>query len=130
MISLVVGDKVKLRNRNAWRVQAVSEHFATLVQQVPFQPAGTLQYTVIDWRRGIRGPCNLIGQGYGDGTYSEEECAVMLTGFEYDPETCPVRMAALAAGKTSWPSQFELAVSHRNNVPIGIEKVNGKVVSA
>jgi len=45
---------------------------------------------------GVRGPCNLIGQGWGDGSYTEAECAQMLAEFE--------------AGK--------LEVSQRNWVPI------------
>ncbi len=53
-------------------------------------------YTVVDWRNGVRGPCNLIGQSWGDGTYSPAECAAMLAEFE--------------AG--------ELEVSHRNRVAL------------
>ena len=38
--------------------------------------------SVLDWRNGVRGPCNLIGQGYGDASYSEAECVEMLGRFE------------------------------------------------
>ncbi len=94
---LKVGDRVKfIGDRRWWTVRAVSEHFAALVRQVEFRPAGTLYYTVLDWRNGVRGPCNLSGQGYGDGSYSEAECARLLAEFE--------------AG--------DLEVSHRNNVAI------------
>lgn len=125
---LTVGDKVKLSGRVYWRVQAVSDNFAALVQQVPFSSKGTLRYTVLDWRNDIRGPCNLIGWGYGNGSYSEADCAEMLTGFEYNPNTDPVRLAALAAGKSSWPSPFSLEISHRNNISLDIVSVNGRVV--
>jgi len=72
-----------------------------------------MQYTVIDWRNGIRGPCNLIGQGYGDGSYSSEQCAEMLTEFE------DVRVV----GETEWPA---LEVSHRNRVPLDIRRIEKK----
>lgn len=78
------GDRVKLYPdaRRWWTVQAVSQNFAACVRQAPFQPAGVLEYTVLDWRNGVRGPCNLTGQGFGDGTYSAAECERMLVEFE------------------------------------------------
>ncbi len=42
----------------------------------------TIFYSVLDWRNGVRGPCDRIGQGWGDGTYTEAECAAMLAAFE------------------------------------------------
>ncbi|MFD6093998.1 hypothetical protein ACFWGN_17930 [Oerskovia sp. NPDC060338] len=91
-----VGQKVRVDDaRKTWTVQAVSKNFTVLVQQAPFEPKGTLQYTVLDWHNNDRGPCNLIGQGYGDGTYSPSECARMLAEFE----------------------RGDLEVSHRNHVP-------------
>ncbi|MCW2632069.1 MAG: hypothetical protein JWR88_1031 [Pseudonocardia sp.] len=92
------GDRVRLDPdpRRWWTVQAVSPHFAVCVQQVPFKPKGTLRYTVLDWRNSVRGPCDLIGQGYGDGSYSEQECVAMLAEFE----------------------SGELEVSYRNRVPL------------
>jgi len=109
-IDLHVGDRVLLRQRTRWTVAAVTKHFAALVQQAPFRSKGTMQYTVIDWRNGIRGPCNLIGQGYGDGSYSPEQCSRMLSEFE------DMRLV----GEYLWP---ELEVSHRNRVPLDIRKV-------
>lgn len=79
-----------------WTCQVANDRFAVLVAPVRFKPKGTLQYTVWDRERAVRGPCNLIGQGYGDGSYSVAECERMLAQF--------------TAG--------ELEVSHRNNVPI------------
>lgn len=102
------GDRLLLEpdGRRWWTVRAVSEHFTACVQQVPFKPKGTLRYTVLDWRNERRGPCNLIGQGYGDGSYSEQECAEMLAEFERVEVVCP----------TLGP-QRALEVSARNNVP-------------
>lgn len=123
--ALDVGDRVKFaEQRVLWDVKAVSENFAALTQQVPFQPAGTLQYTVIDWKSGIRGPANLVGQGYGDGTYTHEECAEMLTEFEAHLTEDPAMVAALARGEKSWPSRPELEVSHRNRVTLDIERID------
>lgn len=80
---MAVGDQVKLADdRRRWTVKAVTENFAVLTRQVAFRPAGTNCYTVLDWRNGVRGPCDLIGQAWGDGSYSETECAAMLAGFE------------------------------------------------
>ena len=119
---LSVGQRVRLEpDRNWWTVQAVTEHFAACVQHVPFTPKGTLRYTVLDWRNKVRGPCNLIGQGCGDGSYSEKECAEMLTLFEAhkphmaDLAKLPMNTFVLAAQT--------LEVSHRNRVPLSIVQI-------
>jgi hypothetical protein len=100
-----VGDAVTLGDRHEWTVKAVTEHFAALTRPVTdadreqrreeYDEAhgdddvdqyeeleGDVFYTVLDWENGYRGPCNLIGQAWGDGTYSETECAAMLAEFE------------------------------------------------
>lgn len=94
----MVGDRLLLGPdpRRWWTVRAASDRFTVCVQQVPFQKRGTLRYTVLDPENERRGPCNLIGWGYGDGSYSEAECAEMLAEFE----------------------SGDLEVSHRNNVPL------------
>jgi hypothetical protein len=105
-LDLQPGERVKLApdGRRWWTVQATSEHFAACVRQVAFEPAGTLEYTVLDWRNGVRGPCDLVGQGYGDGSYSPAECDRMLAEFE-SPR-----------GEDSWG----LAVSQRNWVRLQV----------
>ena len=94
------GDRVRLDgDDNWWTVQAVSPHYAALVRpptaadlydpqdvdgdMEDIDPTGPL-YTVLDWRSGVRGPCDLIGQGWGDGTYTPEQCAALLARFEAD----------------------------------------------
>lgn len=90
---------------NLWTVKAVTAHFAALTRPITdadrsahreaYDEAnwdnelddyedldGDVFYTVLDWENGVRGPCNLIGQSYGDGTYTEAECAGMLADFE------------------------------------------------
>ncbi len=102
-----IGQQVTLDDGHEWTVRAVSPNFAALVRPVTeadrqahreaYEEAhwddelrladyeelkGEVFYTVLDWRNGRRGPCNLIGQSYGDGTYSEADCARMLAQFE------------------------------------------------
>lgn len=97
-LELRVGDGVRLDDGpSIWTVAAVSANFAALTR--PYDPAvddpdpddedAHLQdvctgprYTVIDWNNGVRGPCNLVGRSFGDGTYSPDECAHMLALFE------------------------------------------------
>jgi hypothetical protein len=90
---------------NPWTVKAVTANFAALTRPVTdadrqahreqYEEAnwdsefddyeeleGDVFYTVLDWDNGLRGPCNLIGWGYGDGSYSEAECTAMLLAFE------------------------------------------------
>ncbi len=112
-----VGETVRLSDGYDWAVRAVTDHFAALVRTITERDVaewadwreemgfdrdedkvGDPQYTVVDWRNAVRGPCNLVGQAWGDGTYTEAECAAMLAEFE--------------AG--------ELEVSHRNRVPIDV----------
>jgi hypothetical protein len=82
-VPLEVDQQVRLGgDKWRWTVRAVSEHYAVLVQQARFHPVGTYCYTVIDWRNGVRGACNLIGHGYGDGTFTRAECARMVRDFE------------------------------------------------
>ncbi|MFI5895654.1 hypothetical protein ACIA5D_36720 [Actinoplanes sp. NPDC051513] len=105
--ALHLGDTVPLADdANPWTVKAVTKNFAALTRPVTdadrkahrgaYDEAhwdddladsyeeleGDVFYTVLDWRNGYRGPCNLIGQSYGDGDYAEAECAAMLAEFE------------------------------------------------
>jgi hypothetical protein len=116
-----VGDAVKFEgDRRWWTVKATTEHFAALTRTQDFGRDG-LAYTVIDWEKGVRGPCNLIGQGYGNGVYDDAECVAMLAEFENALTEDPAMVAALARGERSWvPSRQELEVSHRNRVRVVI----------
>lgn len=102
---LVVGERLKFNgDRRWWTVKAVTEHFTALTRQAAFHSKDTCCYTVIDWRNGIRGACNLIGQAWGDGSYTEKACAEMLDAFEHGTAV-------------SGP----LEISHRNWVPLQFE---------
>jgi hypothetical protein len=74
-VPLEVGQRVKFAgNRRWWTVRATTDSTVVLTRQEAFQLKGVLCYTVIDWNAGVRGPTNEIGQGWGDGTFSDQEC--------------------------------------------------------
>jgi hypothetical protein len=104
-LSLSANSRVKFANDNKWwTVRAADGRYAILTRQADFKPKGTSFYTIIDWERDLRGPCNLIGQGWD---IDEPE----------GPETL---LAAL-----NGPDEHGLTVevSYRNNVPIDIREV-------
>lgn len=47
-----------------WTVQVVGSRYAIMTRQAPFRPKGEYTYTIIDMDRDVRGPCNLIGNGW------------------------------------------------------------------
>ncbi|WP_032376692.1 hypothetical protein [Rhodococcoides fascians] len=98
---VAVGSKVTFTGepRRPYTVRATSENYAVLTRQADFKPKGTYFYCIIDWRNAIRGPCNLIGQGWD--TTTDESCV----------ELC----SELAAGR--------IEVSHRNRVTLDIQAV-------
>lgn len=119
-----VGDAVKFDgDRRWWTVKANTEHFTALTRKEAF--SDDLCYTVIDWEKGVRGPCNLLGQGYGEGVYDEAECTAMLAEFEAGrPEALDAYAKPfLDQGLTSWPAHAYLEVSHRNRVRVVIRDV-------
>lgn len=79
-----------------YTVRAISEHFVVCTRQRDFATTGDFVYTVIDWRNGIRGPINVIGQSVGVST--DERCRDLLHDLE--------------AGR--WE------ISHRNRVQLDI----------
>lgn len=127
--TLLAGDRVSFERHNAhrnqwWRVRAVGgadDRFVVLTQQRVGKAKGELAYTIIDWDRDVRGPCNQIGQGW-----------------EFNPSVDPDKSAqellraleAHVAGEQWWKDnpgetvrdmdEIEVEVSYRNNVPIRI----------
>lgn len=100
--TMQTGTRVKLahgsRTRNWWTVRASDERFVILNRQAPFAPKGDLEYTIIDWERGVRGPCNLIGQGWD--TSTAQGCDDLMRWLYKDVE-----------------------VSYRNNVPAEVTEI-------
>lgn len=115
---LAVGDKVRLahggRELNWWDVRARDERFVILTRQAPFRPKGEVEYTIIDTVRDLRGPCNLIGQGWHE-TMPDEECERLLTALQNQ-----VKFTASAGhpGRIRLTEAPRIEVSYRNNVPI------------
>jgi hypothetical protein len=96
-----VGTELKFAgDRKWWRVRCSDERFTILTRQAEFKPKGIPLYTIIDRERGVRGPCNLIGQGW-DEFMTDEACAELLASLR---------------GEAEWPVE----VSYRNNVPIEV----------
>ena len=97
-IPLDVGDRVRfgLEPRRPYTVRALSEHFVVCTRPRDFATTGEFVYTVIDWRNGIRGPINVIGQSVDVST--DERCRDLLDDLE--------------AGR--WE------ISHRNRVQLDI----------
>jgi hypothetical protein len=120
----IVGDRVKFTDdRFLWDVTAVSEHFTALTRKAPFR-RDTRWYTVIDWQNQVRGPADLVGTGWGDGTYSTAQCQEMLVEFENHLTDDPAAVEARAAGLKRWTSsRNSVEVSHRHRVPLRIARV-------
>ncbi|MET4614142.1 hypothetical protein ABIC28_005155 [Rhodococcus sp. PvR044] len=77
------GDRIKFSDdRRVFLVRAVSPNFAVCTRQADFRPRGHLAYTVVDWRNGVRGPVNVLGQGWDVTTdeQCEELCALLEAG--------------------------------------------------
>jgi hypothetical protein len=82
-IPLSSGDRIKFKDdRRAFVVRATSPNFAVCTRQADFRPKGELAYTVVDWRNGVRGPVNVIGQGWDVTTdeQCDELCALLDAG--------------------------------------------------
>lgn len=99
--SRVVRVKFPETGERWWTVRALHGDFVVVTQQVPFEKKGILRYSVLDLRQGVRGPCNLVGQGW--------------SGIDTD-RGCRTLVRAMSLGVVS--------VSGRNNVlirPVTIE---------
>lgn len=88
-------------HRYWWDVQAGNERYTILTHQARFKPAGELIYTIIDREQGVRGPCNLVGQGYD----------------VKSPGGVDRLLAELGEGTVD--------MSQRNRVPVNIGQVRG-----
>jgi hypothetical protein len=149
---LCVGDRILLdHDPSWWTVAAVSPNFTACTRPAEprdldpddvdgdmedLDPSGPV-YTVLDWRSGVRGPCNLMGQSYGDGTYSPDQCAEMLAAFEVTDDDI---RAAMTAHRISGPDEpfaaladdvpMQLEVSQRNHVPLRVRAIEHATVGS
>jgi hypothetical protein len=104
--------------RRWWTVRAVDGRFTVLTRQRDFRPKGESFYTIIDRVRGVRGPCNLIGQGWDVDEPGGPQA--LLRALNYHLEVS----ARLAAGEGRVVlDEASVKVSHRNNVPVEVLEV-------
>ena len=80
----------------SYKVQACNERFAVCTK--PFNPKRTVLYTIVDFRKGIRGTENLI----------------FCFGFDTQ---------ALCEEALERLTHAESEVSHRNRIPLNIERI-------
>ncbi len=97
MNQIVVGTRIKLKEeKQAYTVQACNERFAVCTK--PFNPRRTVLYTIVDFKKNIRGTENLI----------------FCMGFE-TKEQCERALKRLSEGESE--------VSHRSWLPLEIERI-------
>lgn len=121
--SLRVGQQVRLGvrrmpDRRWWTVRARDDRFVILTRQAPFEARGNSEYTIIDVARDLRGPCDLLGNGWDVDEPGGVES--LLRALQRFLET----EARLASGATEVAHDGQqVQVSFRNNVPIEIYEV-------
>jgi hypothetical protein len=87
-----IGDRIKfLEEKTPYRIRALSNYFAVCTR--PYNPQCTVIYTVLDFRKSIRGTENVV---FCMGAETDEDCEEMLQRFE----------------------SGESEISHRNNIPL------------
>ena len=110
-----------------WDVRTGDERYTILTRQAPFRPKGERACTIIDRVRGVRGPCDRIGQAW-DSHMDDEACASLLHALQaHDTGVARREEQHRAQGITSWPVvELEVEVSYRNNVPVDVREVSGR----
>jgi hypothetical protein len=124
--ALAVGARVRFGEpyggaRRWWAVRAGDERFTILTRQADFKPKGTLFYTIIDRERGVRGPCNLIGQGWDD-VGTSEGCESLLRSLQWAEKVKEI-VSREGSYEEGDDDPIPVEVSCRNNVPIDILEV-------
>jgi hypothetical protein len=99
-----------------WTVRASDERFIVLTRTAAFGRGIT--YTIIDKERGVRGPCNLIGQGWNFNPDSlDYDGQRLLDALQRHVDI----ERRLEAGERSIShDEPAVEVSYRNNVPVRI----------
>lgn len=115
------GSRVRLgqgaRPKAWWTVRAMDDRF-TILTRPASSATSRSEYTILDTVRDLRGPCDLIGQGWD--VDAEQGCEKLLRALNFQLEI----RARLEAGEQSVPmTETATEVSHRNNVPIEILEV-------
>lgn len=128
-VPLEVGQQVRFSRPSSvlrlwWDVRATSVdgRWVVLTQQTPFEPAGVLRYTIIDWQRGVRGPCNLVGQGWDFDPDPDASARRLVRALEYDRDLRSSLEVGQQAGEDD-VDDVAVEVSYRNNISIEIAAV-------
>lgn len=123
-------------DRRWWTVRAADERFTILTRQREFHPRAEVVYTIIDRERGVRGPCNAIGQGWDFNVDTlDADAALLLEALNLDakraawadahPESRTRITEPYIGSRIDYPPELAeghaVEVSYRNNVPIQIE---------
>jgi hypothetical protein len=121
MEQLLTGSRVRLgqgtRPKAWWTVRAADDRFTILTRPASNKARGS-EYTIIDAVRDLRGPCDLIGQGWD--VDAEQGCEKLLRALNFHLEV----VARLEAGEESVRmTETSTEVSYRNNVPVEILEV-------
>lgn len=96
---LAVGDRIKFaEERQRYTVRAVSADGRFAICTKPFNPRHTVLYSIIDFKRDVRGPDNLI---FSSGYETDEQIASNMRLLESD----------------------EIEVSYRRSIPLSIESI-------
>lgn len=91
------GDKVKFKEeKQRYTVQGVVDHYAICTK--PFNPKRTTLYSIIDFKRNVRGRDNMYGHGYETQEHIHDALKLLKTG--------------------------EMEVSYRNYIDLNIERID------
>ena len=119
---LAIGDRVRFAYpysevRHWWTVRAGDERYTVLTRQADFKPKGTLFYTIIDRERGVRGPCDLLGQGWD--VTAHGGCESLLRSLQWAEKVKEI-VSREGSYEEGDDDPIPVEVSYRNNVPIDI----------
>lgn len=124
-----------------WTVRARDERFTILTRQAPFRAKGTVFYTIVDHQAGVRGPCNLLGQGWDfEEGRLEESARELLAALRLhadreawwemnreSPDASQPLTGSVLGRRILWPGHLDpedvspVEISHRNRVAVLVE---------
>lgn len=121
-MKIPVGSKVKFaEEKQRYTVQASDDRFAVCTR--PFNLWKTVLYSIIDFKEGVRGPENLV---FGMGAETQEQCEDMIERLNGRHEKSYLKALSEATPEEKvncWIEPTTTEVSHRNRIPLDIEKV-------
>lgn len=107
-----------------WTVRALHGDFVVVTQQVPFEKKGILRYSVLDLQQGVRGPCNLVGQGWS-GIDTDRGCRTLARAMSLGVVSVSGRNNVLIR-----PVTIEWATAVPVNETVGATPLGGLVADA